>query len=49
MYRKSVNPFHADATFVHGKKIKAKRFDEYPCARVSVILKVFCIILYWPN
>ena len=23
--------------------------DECPCARVSVIFQVFCIILYWPN
>ena len=23
--------------------------DEYPCAMVSIILQVFCIILYWPN
>ena len=23
--------------------------DEYPFARVSVIFRVFCIFLYWPN
>ena len=26
-----------------------KLSDENPCARVSVILQLFCIVLYWPS
>ena len=26
-----------------------KPSDEYPCARVSVIFQLFCIIFYWQN
>ena len=35
---------------IHGiAHAEYSKIHEYPCARVAVITKVFCIILYWPN